>query len=123
MKTLILIFSALLICGTTSFGQKTEDFPPQWYNNPPKSRKILYAVGYGTSVSQQIAFEKAKMAAYKELSEQLSAITIKTNKKKTEATTQATLREVEIEDKASRQDSTGRYEAYILVSHKKPKKQ
>ncbi|HPW67690.1 MAG TPA: LPP20 family lipoprotein [Salinivirgaceae bacterium] len=130
MTKQIFILTLLLGLIACTSAQSREEFPPKWANKLPKSKNKVYAVGYGKSANQSVAYEKARTNAFTELAEILGPTTVilkevskesNGNIKSEETKTEITLSDVSIIEKASQQTDEGLYEAYILVSYNKKK--
>ncbi|HON18824.1 MAG TPA: LPP20 family lipoprotein [Salinivirgaceae bacterium] len=122
MKKLILLVTVISIYGCQQAQENSATFPPQWTKTLPQSEKLLFATGYGKSVSEEIALEKARLQAFTELAKKISEVQTETQGNITKTTVEATLKEVNMVEKAIFQDSAGYFEVYLLVSHPKPSK-
>ncbi len=134
MRNVFTILTALILVSNCISAQSSDIFPPKWVNNPPKAkRQKVYAIGYGQSLSQTIANEKARMNAFNELAQLIGPTEVQARQepagKDTTATAklektkvEATLTDVVIVERASRQNEQGMYEVYLLVMYNKGKK-
>jgi len=81
---IIILFSFILLqsCATTDLGgdaekkaiaKKTLKEVPKWFENLPKSKKILYAKGTAVSQDMQTSMDKATIAAKRNLADKLDS--------------------------------------------------
>ena len=129
MKQICMLFLSLFLFSNCAFTQSEETFPPDWVSNPPKSKRTLYAVGFGQSRNESVAIDKSRVNAFAEMA-MLVGPTEVSSKKKTEntekeniqkqekANVNITLTDITIEKKAIKQDEDNLFNAYVLISYK-----
>lgn len=131
MKKLYILL--LAIVSSSIYAQDFVDAVPEWYNNPPQSRKNFYGVGKGESGTIEIAEQKALLEAKACIAEQVQPAKVKEIKKTTKTkggkineeftqqkVVEAELTDVKVLKKVFMQKREG-YIAYVLLEMKKKK--
>ena len=132
MKHIGLILVNLFLFSSCTFSQTEDTFPPEWVKNPPKSRRTIYAVGFGQSRNQTIATDKARLNAFAELAYSIGPTNISSTNiteenadtkesKKNISSVNLTLKDITIEKKAVDQDEENIFNVYVLISYKPAK--
>lgn len=123
----------LFLVSASAYAQDFVNAFPEWYNNPPQTKKHFYGVGKGESRTIEIAEQKALLEAKASIAEQVEPAKVKEIKKTTKAKggkineeiIQQKVIEVELSDvkvlkKVFMQKGDG-YTAFILLEMKKKK--
>jgi len=131
MKRIIILM--LFLVSASAYAQDFVNAFPEWYNNPPQTKKHFYGVGKGESRTIEIAEQKALLEAKASIAEQVEPAKVKEIKKTTKAKggkineeiIQQKVIEVELSDvkvlkKVFMQKGDG-YTAFILLEMKKKK--
>lgn len=123
----------LFLVSASIYAQDFVDAIPEWYNNPPQSKKHFYGVGKGESGTIEIAEQKALLEAKACIAEQMQPAKVKEIKKTTKTkggiinneSTQQKVVEAELTDvkvlKKVFMQKGGGYVAYVLLEMKKKK--